>query len=139
MRQMFFAEAPGPTDQKLTPHLRRTGAYLWRLYIGLTLAAAIALSVAGLPMYDAVCHAMTTLAAGGFSPHAQSIMGYNNAAAEWIICVFMFLAGARTSLFSIVRSWVDRAIVSRRRVPSLCRDCCGRRWLFDIVAVGRTR
>ena len=98
MRQMFFAEAPGPTDQKLTPHLRQTAAYLWRLYIGLTLAAAIALSVAGLPMYDAVCHAMTTLAAGGFSPHAQSIMGYNNAAAEWIICVFVFLAGASFAL-----------------------------------------
>lgn len=49
-------------------------------------------------MYDAVCHAMTTLAAGGFSPHAQSIMGYNNAAAEWIICVFMFLAGANFAL-----------------------------------------
>ena len=91
MRQIFFAEAPGPTDQKLTPHLRQTAAYPWRLYIGLTLAAAIALSVSGLPMYDAVCHAMTTLAADGFSPNAESLMGYNNAAAEWIICFFMFL------------------------------------------------
>ena len=98
MRQIFFAEAPGPTDQKLTPHLRQTAAYLWRLYIGLTLAEVIALSVAGFPMYDAVCHAMTTLAAGGFSPHAQSIMGYNNPAAEWIICLFMFLAGANFAL-----------------------------------------
>ena len=98
MRQIFFAEAPGPTDQKLTPRLRQTAAYLWRLYIGLTLAEAIALTVAGLPMYDAVCHAMTTLAAGGFSPHAESIMGYNNSVAEWIICGFMFLAGANFAL-----------------------------------------
>jgi trk system potassium uptake protein TrkH len=98
MRQIFFAEAPGPTDQKLTPRLRQTAAYLWRLYIGLTLAEAIALRVAGLPIYDAVCHAMTTLAAGGFSPNPESIMGYHNPAAEWIICGFMFLAGANFAL-----------------------------------------
>ena len=47
MRQIFFAEAPGPTDEKLTPHLRQTASYLWRLYIGLTLAAVIALVVEG--------------------------------------------------------------------------------------------
>ena len=98
MRQIFFAEAPGPTDEKLTPHLRQTASYLWRLYIGLTLAAVIALVVAGLPTYDAITHAMTTLAAGGFSPNPQSVMGYQNAAVEWIICFFMFLAGANLAL-----------------------------------------
>ena len=49
-------------------------------------------------MYDAVCHAMTTVAAGGFSPNPESIMGYNSAAIEWIICFFMFLAGANFAL-----------------------------------------
>ena len=95
---LFFAEAPGPTDEKLTPHIRDTAAYLWRFYAGLTLAAMILLTVAGMPGYDALCHAMTTLAAGGFSPNAQSIMGYQSAAVEWIICVFMFLAGANFAL-----------------------------------------
>ena len=98
MRQLFFAEAPGPTDEKLTPHLRQTAAYLWRFYAGLTLAEVVLLAVAGMPLYDAVCHAMTTLAAGGFSPHPQSVMGYNSAAIEWIICFFMFLAGANFAL-----------------------------------------
>ena len=96
--QLFFAEAPGPTDQKLSPHISQTAAYLWRLYAGLTLALAVALTMAGLPIYDAICHAMTTLAAGGFSPHAQSIMGYDNAAVEWTISLFMFLAGANFAL-----------------------------------------
>ena len=96
--QLFFAEAPGPTDDKLTPHIRKTAAVLWRLYLGLTLAEFVALSVAGMPLYDALCHAMTTLAAGGFSPHPLSIAGYENAAVEWIICVFMFLAGANFAL-----------------------------------------
>ena len=98
MRQLFFAEAPGPTDQKLTPHLRQTAAYLWRFYVGLTLAEVLALSLAGMPLYDAVTHSMTTLAAGGFSPRAESIMAFDSAAVEWIICGFMFLAGANFAL-----------------------------------------
>ena len=96
--RLFFAEAPGPTDQKLTPHVRQTAVVLWRLYAGLTLAEFLALSIAGMPYYDSLCHAMTTLAAGGFSPHALSISGYENAAVEWIICVFMFLAGVNFAL-----------------------------------------
>ena len=97
-RQLFFAEAPGPTDENLTPHIRKTAALLWRLYLGLTLAEFVALSLVGMPMFDAVCHAMTTIAAGGFSPNPQSIMGYDNAAVDWIICGFMFLAGANFAL-----------------------------------------
>jgi trk system potassium uptake protein len=93
-RQLFFAEAPGPTDEKLTPQIRKTAAVLWRLYTALTLAQVVALMVAGFPLYEAVTHAFTTLAAGGFSPHPLSVMGYANPAAEWVIIVFMFLAGA---------------------------------------------
>jgi trk system potassium uptake protein TrkH len=96
--QLFFAETPGPTDEKLTPHIRKTAVVLWRLYVGLTLAEFVALSVAGMPYYDALCHAMTTLSAGGFSPNPLSISGYDNAVVEWIICVFMFLAGVNFAL-----------------------------------------
>ena len=51
-----------------------------------------------MPLYDSVCHAFTTLAAGGFSPHPLSVAGYRNPAAEWIIIVFMFAAGANFAL-----------------------------------------
>ncbi len=98
VRQLFFAEAPGPTEEKLAPQIRKTAASLWRLYAGLTAAEVVALGLAGMPWFDAVCHAMTTLAAGGFSPHGQSIMGYDSALIEWIICLFMFLAGANFAL-----------------------------------------
>lgn len=97
-RELFFAEAPGPTDEKLTPQIRKTAAALWSVYAGLTLAQVVALILVGMPLYDSICHALTTLAAGGFSPHPSSIMGYQNAAAEWIICAFMFLAGANFAL-----------------------------------------
>jgi trk system potassium uptake protein TrkH len=97
-RQLFFAEAPGPTDEKLTPQIRKTAAALWMVYVALTAAETLSLRLAGLPWYDAICHAFTTLAAGGFSPHPLSIMGYENHAAEWIITFFMFLAGANFAL-----------------------------------------
>ena len=97
-RQLFFAEAPGPSEERLTPRIRNTAIALWTLYAGLTVAEVIALTISGLPLYDAICNSFTTMAAGGFSPNPYSIGGYNNAAAEWIIICFMFLAGANYSL-----------------------------------------
>jgi trk system potassium uptake protein TrkH len=97
-RELFFAEAPGPTDETLTPQLRQTALALWRLYVALTTAQAVALMLAGMSLFDAVCHSMTTLAAGGFSPHPLSIAGYESAAIDWIITAFMFIAGANFAL-----------------------------------------
>lgn len=97
-RQLFFAEAPGPTDEKLTPQIRRTAAVLWVVYFALTLAEFMGLVLVGLPAFDALCHALTTLGAGGFSTQPLSIQGYANPAAEWLITAFMFLAGANFAL-----------------------------------------
>lgn len=97
-REMFFAEASGPDDEKVSPQIRRTAALLWRLYAGLTALQIIALRLTGYSWLDAVHHSFTTLAAGGFSPHPLSTAGYQNAAAEWVIIVFMFLAGASFAL-----------------------------------------
>lgn len=98
VHQLFLAEAPGPTAERLAPQIRKTAAALWRLYAGLTAAEAVALGLAGMSWYDAVCHAMTTLSAGGFSPHPRSIQGYDSAAVEWIVCGFMLLAGANFAM-----------------------------------------
>jgi trk system potassium uptake protein TrkH len=97
-RELFFAEAAGPTDEKLTPQLRQTALALWRVYAALTLAQTAALMIAGMPLFDAMCHAMTTMAAGGFSPHPLSIAGYDSAAVDWIVTAFMFAAGANFAL-----------------------------------------
>jgi trk system potassium uptake protein TrkH len=97
-RQLFFAEAPGPTDEKLRPQIRKTAAALWSVYATLTAAQVLALVAAGLPLFDAACTALSTLAAGGLLPHPQSMMGYANPAAEWITTIFMFAAGANFAL-----------------------------------------
>ncbi len=93
-RQMFFAEAPGPTEDKFTPRIRNTASALWKVYAGLTLLNIIFLIVAGMPKFDAVCNSFSTLSAAGFSPNPQSIMGYHSNWINWITIFFMFLAGA---------------------------------------------
>jgi trk system potassium uptake protein TrkH len=97
-RQMFFAEAPGPTEEKVTPRITHTAKALWLVYVLLTLVEVILLISAGMPIFDAVCNALSTMAAGGFSPNPQSIMGYGNSAVIWIITCFMFLAGSNFAL-----------------------------------------
>jgi trk system potassium uptake protein len=93
-RELFFAEMPGPTDEKLTPQLRDTAIVLWRIYAALTVGQVVALVLAGMEPFDAICTALSTLAAGGFSPHPRSIAGYESATIEWIVTIFMFVAGA---------------------------------------------
>ena len=97
-RQMFFAEAPGPTEEKVTPRITQTAKALWAIYTILTLAEIVLLCLAGMPLFDAVCNSFATLAAGGFSPHPQSIMGYQSSTITWIVTLFMFLAGGNFAL-----------------------------------------
>ncbi len=97
-REIFFAEASGPDDEKVAPQIKRTASLLWRLYAALTLLEIVALLFTGMPLFDSVCNTFGTIAAAGFSPHPLSIAGYQNPAAEWVIIVFMFLAGANFAL-----------------------------------------
>ena len=97
-RQMFFAEAPGPTEDKFTPRVKNTASILWKLYLSLTVILIILLIWAGMPKFDAVCNALSTLSAGGFSPNEYSIMGYHLPAATWLIVIFMFIAGTSFNL-----------------------------------------
>ncbi len=97
-RQLFFAEAPGPTEEKITPRIAHTAKALWLVYCLLTILEVLFLIYYGMPLFDAICNSFTTLAAGGFSPHARSIEGYNSNAIVWVITVFMFLAGGNFAL-----------------------------------------
>lgn len=97
-RELFFAEASGLTDEKLTPQLRHTALALWKLYATLTAAQTLALWLAGMTLFESVCHSMTTLAAGGFSPHPSSLAGYPSPLIQWIVTAFMFIAGTNFAL-----------------------------------------
>ena len=97
-RQMFFAEAPGPTEDKLTPRIKNTATALWGLYIVLTLIQIGLLVYFKMPLFDAICNSFATISSGGFSPNPQSIMGYNSLPITWVVIVFMFFSGCNLAL-----------------------------------------
>lgn len=97
-RQMFFAESPGPTEDKFTPRVRNTASALWKVYTVLTLIETLFLKLAGMPLFDAFCNSLSTLSAGGFSTNAESTMGYNSYPITWIIMIFILLSGVNFNL-----------------------------------------
>jgi len=96
--QLVKAEAPGPTVDKLTPRITETSKILWYIYTGLTVAQAALLMLGGMSLFDALTHTFGTLATGGFSTKNASVGHYNSAYIDWVVTVFMILAGVSFSL-----------------------------------------
>ncbi len=97
-RQLFRAEAPGPTEDKIKPRIRETAKILWLVYFTISIVEIIALVLADLSLYDAVTHTFTTMACGGFSPYSESIAAFDSPLVEGIITFFMLVAGANFAL-----------------------------------------
>ena len=95
--QLFKAEVPGPSADKLTPRVRETAKRLWAIYVGITFVQVLFLLPAMSP-FDAVNHAFATLATGGFSTENGSVGQYDSAYVDWVITAFMFLAGMNFAL-----------------------------------------
>ena len=92
--QLYRAETPGPSkDSKLTPRITETAKALFSVYLFLTVACALAYSLAGMSGFDAVCHAFSTVAIGGFSTHDAS-MGYFDSYAVYLVCTVFMLVSA---------------------------------------------
>jgi trk system potassium uptake protein len=92
--QLFAAEAPGPSADKLKPRITDTAKRLWFIYVGLTFAETVLLYLAGMTLFDAANHSLTTMASGGFSTKNASIALWNDAPLiQYIIILFMFLSG----------------------------------------------
>lgn len=96
--QLFVAEVPGITYIKLTPKLKGTVIRLWLIYIVLTLIETVMLKIAGMSVFDALCHAFTTMSTGGFSTKNASIGHYNSSYIQYIVVLFMILSGTNLSL-----------------------------------------
>jgi trk system potassium uptake protein len=96
--QLFSAEAPGVTTDKLHPRITDTAKRLWIIYVGMTIAEAFLLRIAGMTWFDAVNHSMATVSTGGFSTKNASIAAYENPWIHYIIIFFMFLSGVNFAL-----------------------------------------
>ena len=92
--QLFTAEVPGLSSDKLHPRIAETAKRLWQIYLGLTFVETLLLTAAGMSFFDAINHAMSTISTGGFSTKNSSIAFWNNSPLiQYIIVFFMFLAG----------------------------------------------
>ncbi len=104
--QLYKAEMPGPLkDTKLTPRITETAKALWYIYLSLTVACTLAYWAAGMELFDAIGHAFSTIAIGGFSTHDASIGHFDSVLIEWIAIIFLVIAGANFALhFSVWRN-----------------------------------
>jgi trk system potassium uptake protein TrkH len=96
------AEAPGPYVDKFTPRIAWVARILYVIYIGITLIEVILLLMGGMPLYDAVVHAMSTTSTGGFSSRNLSVGAYNSPYIEIVITIFMLLCGVNLSLYQMI-------------------------------------
>jgi trk system potassium uptake protein TrkH len=97
--QLFKAEVPKITVDRLRPRIIDTAKVLWAIYVFLTFSAFVLYALGGMSAYDALCHSFTTLATGGFSTKNSSIAHFGSAYIDTIAIVFMFLAGVNYSLY----------------------------------------
>ncbi|MEO0587366.1 MAG: TrkH family potassium uptake protein [Planctomycetota bacterium] len=98
-KRLFAAESTGPTKQGVRPQVRETARALWLIYVGLTAAAAVLLWALGMPIFDAVNHAMSALSTGGFSTRTSSIAAFDSAWIDVVLIAFMIIGGINFALY----------------------------------------
>ncbi len=96
--QMFAAEVPGPTTDKLHPKIKYTAQKLWFIYLGFTAVETLLLKLGGMNLFDAINHSLTTMATGGYSTKQASVAYYSSPFIQYVIIFFMFMAGVNFSL-----------------------------------------
>jgi trk system potassium uptake protein TrkH len=96
--QLFKAEVPGPVADKLTPRITETAKILWGTYVLISAAEAVLLLLGGLSLFDALNQAFATMATGGFSTRTASIAAFDSVYVDYVIVLFMLLAGTNFSL-----------------------------------------
>ena len=96
--QLFKAEVPSPSPDKLKPRIKDTAKVLWKVYLFITLAEVFMLLLGGMSFFDSICHAFTTMPTGGFSTKNSSIAHYNQWYFDFVIIIFMIIAGINFTL-----------------------------------------
>ncbi|WP_321285509.1 potassium transporter TrkG [uncultured Sunxiuqinia sp.] len=96
--QLFAAEVPGPTPDKISPRIQQTAKSLWIIYLGFTVIETILLWIGGMTFFDAVNHSFTTMATGGYSTKQASVAYWSSPFIQYVITLFMFLAGMNFTL-----------------------------------------
>lgn len=126
--QLYRAETPGPVkDTRLTPRITETAKALWYIYLAFTVTCALAYMAVGMGWFDAISHAFSTVAIGGFSTHDMSIGYFDSAAVDLVAIAFMFAAGINFSLHFFAWRYVS--------VRHYAKDPEFRAYAFILLAV----
>jgi len=96
--QLFIAEVPGPSPDKLHPKVKETAKRLWAIYLIFTLSEIFFLLLGGMDLFDSVNHSLTTMATGGYSTKQASIAAWTSPYIQYVITFFMFLAGTNFTM-----------------------------------------
>lgn len=137
--QLFRTEMSNVASEKLRPRIRETAKLLWGLYVGLTVTAALLLWAVGVPLFDAVLHALSTVSTGGFSTRNAGIAALANPMAEWVLIVFMFLGATNFALlYRTIRRGEARALLLNREFQTFGAVALGAALLvaFYLLAEG---
>ena len=110
--ELFVAEAPGPTKDKIHPRIKETAKRLWIIYFSLTALETVVLMFFGLSFFDSINHSLTTTSTGGFSTKQESIAAFQNPFVEAVIVIFMFLAGTNFTMIYFGLKMKFRKIVN---------------------------
>lgn len=130
--QLYRAETPGPIkDSKLTPRITETAKALWYIYFTLTLVCALSYWLAGMSGFDAICHAYSTVAIGGFSTHDASIGYFDSPMIEGITSIFMVAASLNFALH--FTAWKHKSVTQYYQDPEL-RFFIGVLTLFILIS-----
>lgn len=127
--QLFKAEVPSPVPDKLTPRLSESAKILWYVYALISVLEIVFLMAGGMDLYDSLCHTFTTMPTGGFSTKNTSMAHFNSAYLDYVVVVFMLLAGINFSLhYQLLRG---RTLIFWR--DSECRFFLGLSLLLTLV------
>lgn len=96
--QLFRAEVPGPTPDRLQPRISQTAKVLWGVYLALTALQVVLYSLGGMSLFDSVTHSFGTMPTGGFSPRTASMAAFESPYIQYVTIIFMYLAGVNFAL-----------------------------------------
>jgi trk system potassium uptake protein TrkH len=116
--QLYRAETPGPVkDSKMTPRIADTAKHLWYIYLSLTIACTVSYWTVGMSWFDAICHAFSTIAIGGFSTYDDSLGHFDSFAVNLVCVVFLWIAALNFALHYAAAS--GRSLKGYFRDPEL--------------------
>lgn len=108
--QLYKAEVPGPVPDKLKPRIKDTAMTLWKVYVAFSVVETILLMFGGMDLFDALCHTFGTMATGGFSTKNTSVAAFNSSYIDYVITIFMLIAGVNFTLHYLLLKWRPRVM-----------------------------